>query len=801
MATRFSFFSSLYDLFTRRRMLLTAVFLTLVLVSVAALSNLEIHEDIRAMLPDDQSEVAVDFRLLQRAPFARKIIISLKGGPAATGKDLMETADRLERAMTPPFFSRVVSGPPAIPKRELFSWLISALPNLVTDQDMERVGAGLTPAGVRGQLRDIFRRILSPEGLASKKLIRKDPFALHLIALEKLRHLSPLPKARIRSNRFLSLQGKHALLIAETPIEITDSQGSIELVKQFQGLVQSTAPPHIEVSLISGHRYTAANAEAVKRDLFVILGLSFLAMLGLFLLYLRSWRALFVFLVPLSAVTIAVVGVSLIYKRVSAITIGFGSVLLGISVDFALHVYFALRHKARNPALVLAEVSRPILFGGLTSMAALAVLLFSNLPGQRQLAVFSIIGIGASLMISLVLLPHLIRSAPGPVPPLKSPFLYGRHIPRRWVLCCWLLVLGLCAWQGTYLRFDRDLRALSLVPAELRAAEEEIKKTWGDIRGRAVIFAQGPDLQSALEANDRLFAYLSQRIPPQEITSLAPIFPSTATQRINLARWTAFWKKDKEELARKLLTDKGKEQGFSSDAFATFFEGLSRQPSPIVPADLQALGFGELLDSMIIYSKDKVQVLTLAPDSPDIVALFDHADSRLKGVHLVSQTRFGNIVGKALVEDFFLFLLRASLVVILLLGLLFRRPGKVLYALVPVATGLAFMFGVMGCLGIAFNLFNIVATILIIGLGVDYGIFVVCRLSEGYDHATDRAIFVSGLTTLAGFGALVLARHPALHSIGISVCLGICAAIPSALLVIPALYRPNTAHNSVTKEK
>jgi predicted exporter len=364
-----------------------------------------------------------------------------------------------------------------------------------------------------------------------------------------------------------------------------------------------------------------------------------------------------------------------------------------------------------------------------------------------------------------------------------------------------LPILGLCAWQGIHLRFDRDMRALSLVPVELRAAEEEIKKRWGNVRGRAIIFTQGPGLQSALEANDRLFAYLSERIPPQEITSLAPLLPSTATQRINLGRWTEFWKKDKVELARKLLTDKGKEQGFSDNAFEPFFQYLSRRHSPIVPADLKALGLGELLDSMVTKSEDKVQVLTLVPDTPEIVALFENADSRLKGFHLVSQTRFGDMIGKALVKDFFLFILKASLVVIILLVLLFRQPGKVLYALIPVVTGLAFMFGVMGFLGIGFNLFNIVATILIIGLGVDYGIFAVCRVSEEYDHATDRAIFVSGLTTLAGFGALVLARHPALHSIGISVCLGISAAIPSALLVIPALYRANEGRHSITEKK
>jgi predicted RND superfamily exporter protein len=113
-------------------------------------------------------------------------------------------------------------------------------------------------------------------------------------------------------------------------------------------------------------------------------------------------------------------------------------------------------------------------------------------------------------------------------------------------------------------------------------------------------------------------------------------------------------------------------------------------------------------------------------------------------------------------------------------------------ALVPVVTGLLSMLGIMGMLGIEFNLFNIVATILIIGLCVDYGIFMVCKITEGSDHAADRAVLVSGLTTLAGFGSLVLARHPAMHSIGVTVLLGIGFGIASALLVVPALYRKET---------
>ena len=111
-----------------------------------------------------------------------------------------------------------------------------------------------------------------------------------------------------------------------------------------------------------------------------------------------------------------------------------------------------------------------------------------------------------------------------------------------------------------------------------------------------------------------------------------------------------------------------------------------------------------------------------------------------------------------------------------------------LYAAIPVAAGLIFMFGAMGWRGIEFNLFNIIATILVIGLSVDLGIFMVSRISEGNDRNTSMAVLLGGLTSLVGMGALTLARHPALYSIGISVLLGMCGAIPSALFVIPAFY-------------
>jgi predicted exporter len=124
--------------------------------------------------------------------------------------------------------------------------------------------------------------------------------------------------------------------------------------------------------------------------------------------------------------------------------------------------------------------------------------------------------------------------------------------------------------------------------------------------------------------------------------------------------------------------------------------------------------------------------------------------------------------------------------VLVLVGMLLRSAVRMGAALVPVCTGLVVAMGGMAVLGIPLNVFSMVAAVLIIGLGVDYGVFMVMRRADEEGLGTEKAVLVSGLTTLAGFGALALALHPALHTIGVTVLLGIGAAFPSALLVIPA---------------
>jgi uncharacterized protein len=80
-------------------------------------------------------------------------------------------------------------------------------------------------------------------------------------------------------------------------------------------------------------------------------------------------------------------------------------------------------------------------------------------------------------------------------------------------------------------------------------------------------------------------------------------------------------------------------------------------------------------------------------------------------------------------------------------------------------------------------------SIMVIGLSVDYGIFIVCSKLEGHSDISFFAVSICAASSLIGFGVLAFAQHPALHSLGVTVLVGIGAAWPTAMLVSPVILR------------
>ncbi len=788
-----SLLSASFRFFQSRRIWLLILLLVLSVGAGWKISQLEIEDSITAMLPDGDSRVAHDFKMLQKAPFARQLVIHVVARDGIEADDLLAATEVLRQALPNELFLDPVSGPGDIAATPLFKQLGDYLPVLADDEDLETIAGMLSEKEIDRSLAADLAQLLQPQGVVLKTKIRRDPLQLEQLALQKLATLNPIPGVALKDGHFLSLDGRSSLILAETSIAMTDALGGRALLDAFD-LATKQLPDGIEARLISGHPYTLANAETIQNDMKQVLVVSGIGLLVLFFLFLRSLSALFVFLLPLFSMAAGLVAVAGCFETISGVTVGFGAVMLGITIDYGLHVYFAWRYGSdkQGREQLLRAVSRPVLFGGLTSLAAFAVLLSSALPGQRQLAVFAVAGIVTALILALFFLPHFVghgkERGSSSVLQLRRHIYDRKPLLRFGVIFLWLIISGCAAFQAQNLAINAELKKLSYLPTSLQQAEKELAETWGDMRSRAMIFASGKDLESALQRNEEVWQKLERLGIEDEVVSLAPMLPSLKTQQQRRQNWEEFWQQ-RQATVRDLVQTTGQKYGFSANAFTPFWECLN-QPAPLMDADtINRWGLGRAVSSLFIEENGTYQLLTLFPDRLELINSLDHELGQAAGINLVSQQRFSQQLSREIGVDFSRFVSFAGVAVVILLLLLFRRLPEVLLALLPVLTGLLVMFGGMGWLGLEMNIFNVIAAILIIGLGVDYGIFMVCHGQREEDLASSRAILVSGLTTLVGFGALLLAHHPALHSIGLTVLLGISAAVPTAVLVIPA-FRP-----------
>jgi preprotein translocase subunit SecF len=122
----------------------------------------------------------------------------------------------------------------------------------------------------------------------------------------------------------------------------------------------------------------------------------------------------------------------------------------------------------------------------------------------------------------------------------------------------------------------------------------------------------------------------------------------------------------------------------------------------------------------------------------------------------------------------------------------FRSLGAVVLSLLPVGIGTLWLVGLMGWLKIPFNPANIMTLPLVIGIGVTNGIHILNRFAEErtpgiLSRSTGKAVLVSGLTAIAGFGSLMLAKHRGIHSLGCVMAAGIATCMIAALAFLPAL--------------
>jgi len=134
----------------------------------------------------------------------------------------------------------------------------------------------------------------------------------------------------------------------------------------------------------------------------------------------------------------------------------------------------------------------------------------------------------------------------------------------------------------------------------------------------------------------------------------------------------------------------------------------------------------------------------------------------------------------------------ALIAIVILVFIHFRSVFSVVLALLPVVIGATWLEGLMGLFHVELNPANIMTLPLVIGIGVTNGIHILNRFAEEQHpsilaRSTGKAVLVSGLTAIAGFGSLILAKHRGIHSLGCIMATGIATCMIAGLTFLPAV--------------
>jgi predicted exporter len=224
-------------------------------------------------------------------------------------------------------------------------------------------------------------------------------------------------------------------------------------------------------------------------------------------------------------------------------------------------------------------------------------------------------------------------------------------------------------------------------------------------------------------------------------------------------------------------------QGFVEEAFVPFREALATAPPPpLVAADLFDSPLASLVRPFLLRLDDgRVVALSYLHGIADQAGLAARVASmpgaRLLDIEAALTGAFG-----AYRERMTTLLAFGVLLVVALVAWRYRRPKLIALAVVPAVLGAFCTIAVLGLCGIDLTLLSLVALLMVVSMGVDYGIF----LAEDEEHpgargATQLGVVVDGLTTILGFGLLAISSHPALFSIGATAGVGVTLCLVLAL--------------------
>jgi predicted exporter len=735
--------------------------LALALLAIVVLAmRLELSFDLSAFFPR-QTTLAHDVLLeqLRNGPGSRLLVIGISGAP---DRQLAEVSSRLrwELARHPEF---------AVVQNGEFPDVDQAVPEpidryylLLDDIDYRREAID---AAVESRLRDLS----FGGGGSLLELIARDPF---LVTLDIVDRLAPV---EMSGEVWIAGNGS-AVLMAATRAPGTDlgaQTAAVAVVRTAFASLPGTEEMKLEITGVGAFGVELQDTIRAEAQKLTVLATAALC-LALLLVY-RKPRVLFLATMPIGMGFLMGLAVaSLAFDSVHGITLAFGFTLMGVAVDYPLHLF---SHARLGGPAAISGIWPTMRLGAISTCLAYVALAMSGSEGLAQLGVFTTVGVGTAALVTRYWLPVLLPAENAQVvagSAVHKPYL--NYMPAVAIFLLALAALQLTDRTGLW---DDRLSSLSPVPEPRLHADMALRGAAGTPDMRYQLVTRETSLESLLVASEAAERRLRDAADDGLLRgwrSVSQLLPSHELQRRRQAAIP-----DGPTL-RSRLGEAVSRTPFRVEAFEPFLDAAAaaRKLPPLDPADLQGTLLQPWLDSHLLELRGQWVALTsVIGPSPEALSErvqswgtdAELVDLQQSSVELMQRYRSGAIMTVSL----------AALAIVVLIWFQRRGTGHLVWIVLTVTASLAATVAIVSAFHHQLTVIHLVALLLVLGLGLDYALFLSRTESGGARGCTNQAVIACAMSTTVAFGILATSSIPVLKFIGLTVATGSACSYVLAL--------------------
>lgn len=775
---------------------------------LVSLGRLQVHSDMLALLPEPQQDPVKAAAMDRIAAMGQRRLTLLFGGTADT--DPQPAARAAARALSgSPHFASAVANVSdwrrAEGTEDARDIVAEHRFHLLSPEDqeaLERLADG-NDSAPDGKALDHFlqraKRHLYGLSFGSGRFIQ-DPLGLSRAYLSSLASGSTIPGLRIGADGGLYAEGgeggRYAVVFAESsadPYTLEAQERQLSALDEALAAARE-AVPGVEI-LVSGTLRHAAAATRQARGEVTVIGMG--SMTGILLLMLWAFSGIRPFLLSAMALAgggaLAVFATGLIFGSVHVLTIVFGASLMGVAIDYCFH-FFAQRWHTPGRAAALRRILPAIALGLTTSCIAYGGMAVAPFPGLRQMAVFAVFGLVGAWFGVLLLLP----AAAGPVPGRRVPL----HLARAWLkrglprisarrggavlglaAGATVVLLGVTAF---ILEPADDVRLLHSSPSHLVEDEERVAEILGQRAPGRMIVVAGDSRQVVLANESRVVAAIRDKSEaPARVTAITDGYPTISEQAANHERLRETLYRPGGEVESLLL-----EVGFPRQRVEEHLQGFqAAREQPLTLESWLASPYGATFEPFWLGDvAERWVTLVQVHEIHDRQALARVLEAFPEAGLMDRVAEMSGILGdyRQLIT---LLLVAAYALAWIVLSLVIDTRSALAIVLAPMlaSIGVALVFALAGW---PFSLFNVMALLLLLGMGADYGIFL--RMAGAEASPAMAAVGLSAMTTMLSFGLLSLSQTPALHSFGLTLAIGLTLTFLLASLLCGTAADPGS---------